>query len=803
MPTNIRGGGKGGDGDFKTQDIPGVREDKGVVIGVVKVNAHPTRSGTIMVFVPTYSDQAREDDKTQWRSVKYATPFYSRTALTNDKGTLENRPGNNFVSVKNTGGFTFPAPDIGTKVLCVFPEGRNSDGFWFACAPDTYMMQSLPESSASTNFEKNPDLVRNAKAPTLEFNDDPNAGADVGKIANFLQPKRALDVHTAGFLKSQGLDEDEIRGLTSSSFTRETPSEIVGVSTKGRRTTAAGQPIEATGINKKLSAGDDLSIQEAAGVEGRAARKKGHALVLDDGDIEGNNNLMRFRTAAGHQVLLHDTENLIYIGNAQGTAWVQLDAKGQVDVYSQTSINLRSSNINMHADGAIKMHAGSTIQLVAGSNLHLEGRSMANLYSDKGPAFMYGGGGIHIKSGKTTNIQAASSMNLKAGGVIAIQGSCVALQSPAAPAGKQNKAKEKSLQDTKPDAKGFWNADKDLPTTVDRAPTHEPYIGHGTTTIETVYESVDIDDVKSGAELVPAKPANPKNLSTNGIERANALINDKKLTPTNIVKDLASGVQLGDLTNKVTKNLAVGVSEIVGSGGAANFISGATNAIGKFGATVSNLQKNGFVRPEAFFNGQLTDPKLWTGKDGIETIEDFLANDFAQENMFYADMFNSMQDAYLNGAISEDDDEATIAGMTMVSYASGDADVAAKYRQGQFIEPRPIDGTTIVPDNNDMTSYYDDYYLKGRASYTQAQSTDGTGYSQSWYTNITGNQVTGGGSTTRTADAASIARDEAELAQDRREQEERRREIAKVKAETGLSGAALLKEFKRRGGSLT
>jgi len=803
MPTNIRGGGKGGDRDFKTQDVPGVREDKGVVIGVVKVNAHPTRSGTIMVFVPTFSDQAREHDKTQWRSVKYATPFYSRTALTNDKGTLENRPGTNFVSVKNTGGFTFPAPDIGTKVLCVFPEGRNSDGFWFACAPDTYMMQSLPESSASTNFEKNPDLVRNAKAPTLEFNDDPSAGADVGKIANFLQPKRALDVHTAGFLKSQGLDQDEIRGLTSSSFTRETPSEIVGVSTKGRRTTAAGQPIEATGINKKLSAGDDLSIQEAAGVEGRAARKKGHALVLDDGDIEGNNNLMRFRTAAGHQVLLHDTENLIYIGNAQGTAWIQLDAKGQVDVYSQTSINLRSSNINMHADGAIKMHAGSTIQLVAGSNLHLEGRSMANLYSDKGPAFMYGGGGIHIKSGKTTNIQAASSMNLKAGGVIAVQGSCVALQSPAAGAGKQNKASQNTLKDTKPDTKGFWNADLDLLTTVDRAPTHEPYIGHGTTTIETVYESVDIDDVKSGAELVPAKPANQKNLSTDGIQRANALVNDQKLTPTNVVKGMASGVQLGDLTNKVTKNLAVGVSEIVGSGGVANFVNSTTNAIGKFGATVSNLQQNGFVRPEAFFNGQLTDPKLWTGKDGIESRDDFLANDFVQENMFYADMFNSMQDAYLSGAISEDDDEATIAGMSMVSYASGDSSIAAKYRQGQYIDPRPIDGTTIVPDNNDMTSYYDNYYLKGRAAHTQAQSADGTGYSESWYTNITNQRVTGGGSTTRTASAEQIARDEAELAQDRREQEERRRKIAKVKAETGLSGAALLKEFKRRSGQLT
>jgi len=831
MPTNRRGGAKGGDQDFKTQEVRGVREDKGVVIGVVKVNSHPTRSGTMMVFVPTFSDQAREEDKTQWRSVKYATPFYSRTSQTNSSGKSIDATGDTVEAVKNTSGITFGAPDIGTRVLCVFPEGRNADGYYFACAPDVYMIQSLPESSASENFTKNPNLVRHDKAPTLEFNDTDN---DVGKITNFLTPKRALDTHTARFLKAQGLDQDEIRGLSTSSYTRETPSEVFGISTKGRRLLPGGQKIEdKPSVNKTLSDGGNLSEIDAKGVEARHARAKGHALVMDDGDIEGNSSLMRFRTSAGHQILLHDTEDLIYIANSNGTSWIQIDGKGQLDIYSQTNINLRSKNINMHADQNIKMHAGQTVQIVAGANLHLEGTSMANLYSDKGATFIHGGSGVHVKSGGGVNIQASSGMNLKAGATIAIQGSCVALQSSAAGAGKQKKAVQLTLEDTTPDTKGFYNSGKELPTTVDRVPTHEPYKNHNVATTPSVYDAANIDDIKSGADLTPAIPKGKEKLGKAGIERALANTNDKLIPALSIVQQNAAGIAMGPLNSKVTRNLAAGVTSLAGSGGVPNFVNSVTGAVGKFGATVENLQKNGFVRPEALFNGQLTDSKLWTGKDGISSVSNFLSNDFTQENMFYADTFNSMQDAYDSGAIDEFDDEDTIAGMTMVTYASGDAGVAADYRQGNYIDPRPLAGTTIVPDNNDMTSYYDDYFQTGVAANKQSSTEDGLGYSAGWYENISGDApstgvrttvvpgknetttkvttsggttaqttttVSGGGSTTRTRVETPEMKAKAAAGKARRLQAaaDRRAQVARIKAETGLSGSALLKEIKRR-----
>jgi hypothetical protein len=770
MAIDTRATARGGDKDVQTESVRGMREDKGVFIGIVKVNAHPARQGTIQVFIPEFSDNSRESETSQWRVVQYATPFYSRTDVAPSANPED-------VKVKNTSGFVFPAPDIGTSILCVFPEGRNTKGYWFGCAPDAYMMQSVPESAMTSNFVKNDQLVRHTKAPGLDFDDIKN---DVEKLTNFLEPKRPLDTKMARTLKAQGLDKDEIRGLTSSNYSRETPSEIIGISSKGRRLKKDGVDIGSDkALHAKLNSGADLSQPDAAAVEGRMGRAKGHALVLDDGDIEGNNNLIRLRTAAGHQIVMHDKENLIYIGNSTGTTWFQMDAAGQVDVYSQTSINLRSRDINMHADGSIKMHAGRTIQLVAGANLHLEGRSMANLYSDKGNTFIYGGGGVHAKSGGGVNIQAGSGMNIKASATIAVQGSCVALQSPAAGASKQKKAKEKTLKDTKPDSKGFWNANKDLKTTLDRVPTHEPFIDHKVTTQPTQYSAVTVNNVRSSTDLTPKIPLSKTPKSSAGLTRVNSLINTQKINPVSIITQDNAGIAIGKLSDKVIRNMAAGQQELAGSGGLPNFVNSITGALGKYGATVENLQKNGYVRPEALFNGQLTDPTLWTGKDGIDGPMAFGMNGFVQENMFYSDTFNSMQSAFNHGAINEDDDEETIAGITMVTYASGDPNISVQYREGQYIEPKPISGTTLIPTVNDMTSEYDKYFQKAVSAVSQAKSTDGTGYTENFYSNLLNDQLikTSASYMSETARASALQR---------------------VKASTGLSKGALLREFNRQ-----
>jgi hypothetical protein len=84
---------------------------------------------------------------------------------------------------------------------------------------------------------------------------------------------------------------------------------------------------------------------------------------------------VRIRTRTGHQILLHNSEDLIYIGNARGTAWVELTSNGKIDIWAADSISIKSEadvnitatrDINLHArNGEINMFAGKSIYQTA------------------------------------------------------------------------------------------------------------------------------------------------------------------------------------------------------------------------------------------------------------------------------------------------------------------------------------------------------------------------------------------------------------------------------------------------------
>ena len=103
-------GTKGGDQHYDTSQLRGVREERGIVTGVVKANVHGAHMGVIKIWVPTFS--TNPDDRSQWRTVRYCTPFYSRV---DNQGV-----GDTYLGTKVTSGIITPPPDLGTKVLAFF-----------------------------------------------------------------------------------------------------------------------------------------------------------------------------------------------------------------------------------------------------------------------------------------------------------------------------------------------------------------------------------------------------------------------------------------------------------------------------------------------------------------------------------------------------------------------------------------------------------------------------------------------------------------------------------------------------------
>lgn len=703
-------GSKGGSKAFKTEDVRGVREEKGVVIGIVKANSHPTRMGVISVFVPGYGNTGTQDGKklednpTQWRQVRWASPFYSTTSIIN--------PATDAVNVKNTAGFVYPTPDLQSRVLCVFPEGRNAEGFWFACAPDLYMMQSLPEASATSNFENTGEQQpRFSKAPGLEFND---LKEDTLTLKSFLTPKRAIADNILNYLIQQGLDQDETRGLSTSSVMRETPSDVLGISTKGRRVDKNQIDIkDRNDIITALKNGTDLNVEQNDVLTKPVSRLKGHVFVMDDGDLEGNNNLVRLRTAGGHQLLMHDTGDIIYLGNAKGTVWLQFDGDGQIDLYSDHNINIRSKNLNFHADESIKMHAKKSIQMVTDENMHLEGGKLINVYSDKGSLFQFAGEALHVKTAGSANIQSSNTMNLKGGSNMQVQAGTIHLNGSAADAGKQEKAKVFKKDDVV--FEDYWEPDPaKIETTVDRVVTHEPFALHRVVTPATVYKPATTSTTAGSQQ--PETPKNPPSTKDTGLNAVKGEVNNEKIKPVAVVKQPENTVAIGKMDSNTVKAVSAGV----GDGKTYSTISQETASIGKYGFNTEQLQKAGYVKPEALFNTNLSDPKVWTGKDGMLGRSDFLASDFLQENLFQQEIFNNYQGLLNNGAIKSTDDVETISGMVSASYSST-VEIARQFREGTTIQPRPLPGTTMVQSTEQITSEVKRFYKVGASAARMAK----------------------------------------------------------------------------------
>jgi hypothetical protein len=154
----------------------------------------------------------------------------------------------------------------------------------------------------------------------------------------------------------QGLDKDPVRGAISSSSMREAPSNVYGISTPGRK----GTPGDQVAGNKDIV----------------YYRSGGHSFVMDDGDESGKDQLIRLRTTGGHQILMNDTEQILYIASASGSQWLEFSASGAINVFAGGGFNLRSTGaINMHSDSAItmcaphiKIDALPNINSVAGPN---------------------------------------------------------------------------------------------------------------------------------------------------------------------------------------------------------------------------------------------------------------------------------------------------------------------------------------------------------------------------------------------------------------------------------------------------
>lgn len=451
-------------------DKGGMPTEMGPFIGEVMNNVDPSRSGRLQVFIEQFAGDNKEDESL-WRTVSYCPPFYGATPKTSASSGAGDYPGN-----QGSYGMWFNAPDIGVKVMCFFVAGDPNQGFYLGCVPEQGQNRMTPAIGSVSNYKtQNKDqetyFSDDKRLPVTEINNAPENTKDV-ENPKFFEVEKPVHSYVAAVLFQQGLNNDEVRGPISSSSQRESPSGAFGMSTPGRAIYAGG----ASDRTVKQQAQSASTNPDSVDVIGR---RGGHSIVMDDGDLEGKDNLLRIRTAKGHQITLSDDNDCLYISHANGQTWIELGKQGTVDVYSTNSVNVRTEGtINLHADKDININAGGKLNIKSTEGMFLQSDLELTLAS-KTNLTIYSEAKIGVKANGSLGIvsnqgawDGAGSLSLT-GGVIELNGG------PKIPVTPPQALTEFTMPSTEFNSGSGWeNKAGDLKSICTRAPTHEPYPYH-------------------------------------------------------------------------------------------------------------------------------------------------------------------------------------------------------------------------------------------------------------------------------------------------------------------------------------
>ena len=476
---------------------------------IVVNNLDTKYMGGLVVELLRYTSAGGTPERSgQLLNVRYLSPFYGVTpnaALTANDG---------YEHTQKSYGMWMVPPDVGTKVLVIFAEGNANFGYWIGCIPADYMNFMVPDGRASTENTTGitPPTLRGRKLPAGEYNKAIESGSKVDPTL-FAKP---YNKDFAESLEIQGLLNDETRGTTTTSARREIPSMVFGISTPGPKDRRDGSPTVEIG-----TAGNKVAVP--------SNRLGGTSFVMDDGDerfvrtthaedgppIYKNkganetggdrtipqNELMRFRTRTGHQILMHNSEDLIYIGNARGTTWIEMTSDGKIDIHAQDSVSIMTENdLNITAERDINMEAGRNVNIKAAGraqgadsgrvqiesktdfNLHVGANSKITVAKNqhitvKESQYIDTTKSLHIKSGQDNRLTATGNTFINSGKEHRETAKYVHMNGPVAPIANSAQQVTPLSTNTLPRVKpgGVISGYDSILT---RSPQHEPWPHH-------------------------------------------------------------------------------------------------------------------------------------------------------------------------------------------------------------------------------------------------------------------------------------------------------------------------------------
>ena len=636
------------------------------VFGVVKDNIDPIRSGRLRVYL---SDMGGTDpnDANSWVTVNYMTSFYGMTEGTGDKtgyGTYLQNP-------ISYGVWNSP-PDIGTTVICIFINGDPNYGYWIGCVPEPEALYMVPANGSTETAVLNPSEANSyggaKKLPVTNINTNNDA---INNSPAFYNEPKPVNSYLAGVLNQQGLIRDTIRGTIGTSSQRESPSRVGwGVNTPGR-------PIYEGGFT-------DETIADAATGTGQqsslkiTSRRVGHSIVMDDGDLLGRDQLVRLRSSLGHQILMSDDGQCLFIIHANGQSWIELGKEGTIDMYATNSVNIRTQgDLNLHADNNININAKKDLKISA-ENINIETDNKMEI--KVGTDFStYTLGKYTLKTDYQMSFKSSGEASFASQSATYINGSKINLNT-----GSSGTVPEvvKSLTrlahtDTLYDAtKGWAAAPGALISIVSRAPAHSPWA--------SANQGVDVKVDNNASANFPSAPSS-------AVAAANASVPNTPNAP--VAPSVASTVPVTKAISKrldtnTTTGIVGQVATMAQTGKAAAAVKlGAgvvdgTAVIGKMAQSPQQLEKAGVIKPgsAALVTSLISSGKtieqsmpqvIFAGLPGAENIVNYINNPTAQVKAQVSNLQQAQTQLTQAGVITGNEASGQIAGLVTATASVG------------------------------------------------------------------------------------------------------------------------------------
>ena len=644
------------------------------LFGIVKDNIDPIRSGRLQVYISDLGG-LDPDDSNNWVTVSYMTPFYGVTTPSS-----ANTGWGEYIKNPNSYGMWNSQPDLGTTVICIFINGDPNYGFWIGCVPQPEALHMVPAIGGTDNIVANAGEARGlggaVRLPVVNINTNNEGIANSNK---FLSDAKPVHSYVASILAQQGLIRDPIRGVIGSSAQREAPSRVGwGVSTPGR-------PIYEGGFTDETIADAATGTGKTAGLK-VIARRAGHTLVMDDGDILGKDQLVRIRSSLGHQILMSDDGQTLFIIHANGQSYIELGKEGTIDMYSTNSFNVRTQgDLNLHADNNININAGKQLNISAETiAISSEKETTQKVGTDFS---LYASGKYTTKVDGKMSFASSSDASFYSDSITYFNGSKINLNTGSSSLVPQEvkPLPVTAHTDTLNDAtKGWAAAPGKLLSIVSRAPAHAPWA--------SANQGVDVKVNNNASAALPSAPSP-------AVAAANASAGEGPTTaPVSVA--VASTVPptaaISTALDKNTTSTMVGqISTLAATGPAAAAVklgagvvdtaTGKVASIGAMAQSPEQMEQAGILKPgsAALIAKLVADGKtveeamtsnLFTGMPGAENLKTYISNISAQ----CAAQVNTFQKAQTaltqNGLITGNEAGTQIAGLVMSASTAGISD---------------------------------------------------------------------------------------------------------------------------------